>query len=132
MRGVSATGKKPGFEKAFDDIRLGIGNFPALLQDHAAMQKQHYVLSTCTIKCPLHDLKGHLGNIIDEALLVASGNVLQELKQIKTAVLTKEAILCSDLRKAVILMLKELQPDNMLTHLFHAAVDITTLCYAHA
>jgi len=26
--------------------------------------------------------------------------------------------------------LKELQLDNMLTHLFHTAVEIATLCYA--
>lgn len=136
MRGLSATGKKPALEKAFDDIRQGISNFPALLQDQPeatlhSLNLQHYKVSPTE---PLHDLKGHLGNIIDEALLVASGNALQELKRIKAAVLTKEAIRCSDLRKAVILMylkLKELEPNSMLTDLFRTSVEIAKLCYAH-
>ena len=136
MRGMSTTGKKPALEKSFDDIRLGISNFPAPLQDQPeatllSLNLHHYEVSPTE---PLHDLKGHLGNIIDEALLIASANVLEELKRIKAAVLTKEAIRCSDLRKAVILMylkLQELQPDSMLTHLFRTAVEITKLCYAH-
>lgn len=133
MRGLSAKGKKPALEKMFDDIRLGINNFPALLQNQpettlSSLNLQHYEVSPTE---PLHDLKGHLGNIIDEALLVASGTVLQELKRIKTALLKKETIRCSDLRKAVILMylkLQELQPDDML---FHTAVEISKLLYAY-
>jgi hypothetical protein len=53
---------------------------------------------------------------------------------LKKAVLTKEAVRCSDLRKAVILIylkLKDIQPDGMLMALFHSAVEITNLCYAH-
>ena len=136
MRGLSAKGKKPALEQSFDDIRQGISNFPALLQDRpeatlSSLNLQHYEVSPTE---PLHDLKGHLGNIIEEALLVTSGSVLQELKRIKAAVLAKETIRCSDLRKALILMylkLKELQPDDMLTDLFHTAVEISNLCYAH-
>ena len=132
MRGLPTKGKKPALEQSFDDIRLGISNFPALLQDQpeatlSSLNLQHYEVSPTE---PLHDLR----NIIDEALLVTSGSVLQELKRIKAAVLAKETIRCSDLRKAVILMylkFKELQPDDMLTDLFRTAMEISKLCYAH-
>ena len=63
---------------------------------------------------PLHDLKGHLGNIIEEALCIATGDVIEELKKVKKAVLTKETVRCSDLRKAVILMYLKLK-DSILT-----------------
>lgn len=82
MRGVSAIGKKLALEKAFDDIRLGISNFPALLQDYPETTLQSLNLHQYEVSPmePLHDLKGHLGNIIDEILLIASGNVLQQLR----------------------------------------------------
>lgn len=138
MRGLSVSNskKKAALEKDFEDIRLGITNFPALLKECpettlGSLNLQYYEVSPTE---PLHDLKGHLGNIIDETLLITTGDVFKSIKQIKTAVLTKEAIRCSDLRKAVILVylkLIELQPDDMLTDLYRTAVEITDLCYAH-
>ena len=137
MRGISVEGKKkPALAKEFDDIKLGANNFPALLQNNpkvtlSSLNLQQYEVSPTE---PLHDLKGHLGNIIDETLVITTGDALQEIKKIKAVVLTKEAIRCSDLRKAVILIylkLKTLQPNSMLTSLYCSAVEITNLCYAH-
>lgn len=137
IRGLSTEGKKkPVLEKEFEDIRLGITNFPALLQNSPeaslhSLNLPHYEVSPTE---PLHDLKGHFSNIIEESLLIASGKVLDEIKKIKKVVLTKEVIRCSDLRKAVILIylkLKDVKPEYMLTDLFRTAVDIANLCYAH-
>ena len=83
---------------------------------------------------PLHDLKGHLGNLIDETLAIATGEIKQKLKEVKAAVLNKETVRCSDLRKAIILIylkLKELNPNDKLTELYGTAVEIANLCYAH-
>lgn len=52
----------------------------------------------------MNDLKGHLGNIIEEALVVATGDVMEELKKVKRSVMSKKTVHCSDLRKAVTLM----------------------------
>ena len=137
MRGLSTAGKKkPALEKEFDDIRAGITNFPALLQNspEASLHSLNLLQYEVAPTEPLHDLKGHFNNIIEESLLVATGVVLDEIKKIKKAVLTKETIRCSDLRKAVILIylkLKDLKPDDVLTDLFRTAVDIANLCYAH-
>ena len=137
MRGVPVKGKKkPILEQDFDDLKLGISNFPALLLDSPettlqSLNLQQYEISPTE---PLHDLKGHLSNIIDEALHISTGDCLEAIKSVKKAVLTREAVRCSDLRKAVILIylkLKDIQPDGMLTALFHTAVEITNLCYAH-
>lgn len=105
MRGVPIAGKKSTLEKDFEEIRIGISNFPALLQDQPeatleSLNLQHYEVSPTE---PLHDLKGHLSNIIDETLQTATGQVLLEVKRIKAAVLTKEAVAKSgnsDLLKA--------------------------------
>ena len=136
LRGASITGKKkPALEKDFDELRAGITNFPALLQQNPNVTLQslnldHYEISPSE---PLHDLKGHLGNI-KEALVVATGDVVEELKKVKMSVLSKETIRASDIRKAVILIylkLKELQSDSMLTDLFCTAVEISSICYGH-
>ena len=49
----------------FDDIRLGVNNFPALLQGNPevslqSLNLQYYEVSPTE---PLHDLKGHLSNM---------------------------------------------------------------------
>ena len=77
---------------------------------------------------PLHDLKGHLGNIIEETLAIATGEIERKVKEVKAAVLSKEAVRGSDLRKAIILIylkLKEINPNEKLTELYCTAVEIT-------
>ena len=68
MRGMPIKGrKKPILEQDFDDLRLGISNFPALLQEspEATLQSLNLQCYEVSPTEPLHDLKGH---IIDEAL----------------------------------------------------------------
>ena len=65
---------KPILEKEFEELRLGINNFPAILQDNpqaslSSINLQQYEISPSE---PLHDLKGHLSNVIDESPTIAS------------------------------------------------------------
>lgn len=137
LRGVPIAGeKKPALEKEFEEIRSGINNFPELLNDQPELTLESLHLKNYEISPtePLHDLKGHLGSIIDETLQIATGQVLIEIKKIKAAILNKESIRCSDIHKAIILMflkLRESQPETMLTDVYCTAVEITNLCYTH-
>ena len=100
MRGLSIEGKKKACsEKEFEDIRVGINIFPALLQNspEASLNSLNLPQYQVSPTEPLHDIKGHFSNLIEESLLIASGKVLDDIKKIKNAVLTKEVIRCSDL-----------------------------------
>ena len=67
-RGLSTSRKrKPELEKDFDELRRGIVNVPALLQGVpetplADLSLDKYEVSPVE---PLHDVKGHLSNLID-------------------------------------------------------------------
>ena len=82
LRGLATTGKKkPALEKQFKELRGGINSFPALLQDHpesslSSINLERYEVSPTE---PLHDLKGHLSNVIDETFAITSGTVRKEL-----------------------------------------------------
>ena len=82
---------------------------------------------------PLHDIKGHLSNIIEEATAIAKGEMLAKLQNIKKAVLSKDTLRCSDYRKAVIIMymsLDKVDPASPLTELFRTAVEINEILYS--
>ena len=137
LRGMITAGqKKPSLEKAFEEIRLGINNFPALCQNNPeatleSLNLQNYEVFPTE---PLHDLKGHLGNIIEETLAITTGETQQKVKEVKAAVLSKDTVRCSDLHKAVILIylkLKELNCDVQLTELYRTAVEMSSFCYMH-
>lgn len=90
--------KKPVLEKDFEDMKYGITNFPALLQSKpksslSSLNLDKYEVSPTE---PLHDLKGHLANIITETLHITSGNIHSEVSKIKKSVL-KDTVRCSDL-----------------------------------
>lgn len=83
---------------------------------------------------PLHDLKGHFTNIIEETFAVTTGEIYKSLAEVKSSLLSKETVRCSDVRKAIIviyLKLEEWNPDDILTNLYRTAVDISNLCYTH-
>ena len=69
LRGMAtANKKKPQLEKQFDELRRGILNVPALIQDIpetplCEIRLEYYEVSPVE---PLHDIKGHLSNLIDE------------------------------------------------------------------
>ena len=137
LRGIAMKGKKKAIlEQAFDDIRMGITNFPALLQSspEASLQSLNLQQYEVAPTEPLHDLKGHFANIIEETFAVTTGDTHKILADVKASLLSKETVRCSDLRKAIILIylkLEQLKPDDILTNLYRTAVDISNLCYAH-
>ena len=73
-RGVETAGKKkPQLQEDLDNIQRGISNFPALIQHtpQASLDTLGLQLYEVFPSEPLHDLKGHFSNIIDEALNLA-------------------------------------------------------------
>lgn len=133
MRGVPTQGKKK--EKNLDDLRRGITNVPALLQGVPAKPLhefglEHYEISPVE---PLHDIKGHLSNIIEKLRVSLSGEVKQKVEEICSAVLAKDTLRGSDYRKGAILMLhclEKLQPSSSLTALLQTAVELTEILYS--
>ena len=125
LRNRSTKGKKkPALEKEFEELRMGISNFPALLQDspRATLASLHLDTYEISPTEPLHDLKGHLHNIIEESLIISTDNTREAISAVKRTVLCKDTIRCSDLRKATILIyvkLNTISPDAPITQLVY-------------
>ena len=134
-RSLSTAGKKkPQLEKEFDELRRGITNVPALLQGVPEMTLMELCLDSYEVSPvePLHDLKGHLSNIIEELRVTLTGEVKEKVDIIVGSVLGKETLRGSDYRKGSILILKTLQevtPNSPLTTLLSTAVEMTELLY---
>ena len=83
---------------------------------------------------PLHDIKGHFSNLIEESIHIATGSAQVEIKKIRSTILNKDTLRGSDYRKAVILIyikLREINADQMLTDVYRTAVEIGHMLYAH-
>ena len=138
LRGVTTEGKKkPELEKDFEDLRRGITNVPALLQGVPHMALEDFGLSLYEVAPiePLHDIKGHLCNLLEEIRIHASlsDEAKQRIDDICSTALVKETLRGSDYRKGAILILLtllELQPDSTLTTLLQTAVEITEMLYS--
>ena len=134
-RGLSTAKKrKPQLEKEFDELRRGITNVPALLQGAPEMPLTQLGLENYEISPvePLHDIKGHLSNIIEEIRITLTGKVREEVDMIFSSALGKETLRGSDYRKGAILTLNALHnymSDYPLTTLLSTAVEIAELLY---
>lgn len=85
MRGMETKGKrKQELEADFDEFRRGITNVPALLQGAADKSLAEFNLNKYEISLiePLHDIKGHLSNIIDEIKVLVTGPVKMKVDSI--------------------------------------------------
>ena len=108
---------------------------PALLQGVPDKPLQdfgleHYEISPVE---PLHDVKGHISNLLDEIRVSLSDEARQKVDSICAAVLNKETLRGSDYRKGAILILsalQRLQPTSALTALLQTAVEITEILYS--
>ena len=83
---------------------------------------------------PLHDVKGHLSNLIDEIRAIITDEAKERVDTIAKSVLGKETLRGSDFRKGAILMLTALQetiPNSPVTTMLSTAVEITELLYSH-
>ena len=137
MRGmVPGNKRKHQLEKEFDELRRGIVNVPALLQGMpekplSELNLQQYEISPIE---PLHDLKGHLSNLIDEVEVAVTGLAKQKIQHICSSVLAKETLRGSDYRKGAVLILlalEETQPTSELTAVIRTAVEICEILYTN-
>ena len=74
--------KKHQLEREFEELRRGSSNVPVLLQGVADTPLQD----------PLHDIKGHLSNLIEELRATLTGDVKQSVELIVGSVLGKETL----------------------------------------
>ena len=130
-RVATANMKKPELEKEFNVLRGGIVNVPALLQGIPEIPLcktglEHYEISPVE---RLHDIQGHLCNIIDEVRVSLEGEVREKVEAICSTVLGKET-LSSDYRKGSILILKTLQELQPISPLIETAVEISEILYS--
>ena len=114
---------------------MGIVSIPALLQTNPteSLESLNLVQYEVSPLEPLHDIKGHFSNVIEESICIAPEGVKTELHKIQAAVLSKDTLRGCDYRKAMILMYlktKEIQPDSMLCKVFQTAVQISKILYA--
>ena len=135
-RGLSTARKrKPELERDFDELCRGIVNVPALLQGSPETPLTNLHLDKYEISPvePLHDVKGHLSNLIDEIRAILTGEAKERVVAIANSVLGKETLRGSDFRKGAILMLKALQdilPNSFVTTTLSTAVEIAELLYS--
>ena len=136
VRGIAVDGKKnKQLQEELDNLQNGISNVPALLQNTpqaslASLNIQSYEVLPSE---PLHDLKGHFHNIIEECLAAAPSTVKRIVTEVKKGMLNKSTLRGSDYRRAIILIYKHLQTTDMEDYieLFSTAVNIASLLYSN-
>lgn len=135
-QGCSVNGKrKPELQEMLNDIQKGIANIPAIIQGSPQATLQSIGLGNYEVfpREPLHDLKGHFENVIDECMKNAPANVKEVVKHIHASVLKKSTPRGCDYRKAIVLIYNELQahPVSDYTELFRTAVEISEILYSN-
>ena len=131
-RGVNITGKKkPQLETDLEELRRGVTNVPALLQNTPETPLDSLYLHNYEISStePLHDIKSHLSNVA-ELLAQTTDNIKKKLSSVYESVLGKEILRCCDYRKAAILILLELNADKKFIDLMRTLVEITEILYS--
>jgi len=136
-RGIQTTGKKKNqLQEDLDNLQRGISTFPALIQNTPQTSLDTLGLQLYEVfpTEPLHDLKGHFSNIIDEALHVAPTETKAIIQHIKQTTLNKSTLRGSDYRKAVILIYNNLlRGDNShpsYKELFQTATEVSEILYS--
>ena len=128
--------EKPQLQEDLDNLQRGISNFPALIQHtpQASLDTLGLQLYEVFPSEPLHDLKGHFSNIIDEALNLAPTDTKAVIHHIKQTALNKSTLRASDYPKAVILIYNNLlRCDNShpsYKDLFQTATEISEILYS--
>ena len=136
-RGIPTHGKnRPELDKELTELQKGISNFPALLQPtpEATLESAHLSYYEVFGTEPLHDLKGHLAQIITEAASMATQETHDIIREVQQTVLNKNTLRCSDYRKATAVIYGKLQKCTsshpIITELFRTATEISQLMYA--
>lgn len=129
---VGLKSKKQELSEQFDNLRQGLNDVPALLQPtpNAKLEDMNLEKYEISPSEPLHDIKGHLSNVVEEAISIEA---LAKLKNVKKAILSKDTLRCSDYRKAIIvtyMVLDKINSTSPLTELLRTAVEINEILYA--
>ena len=84
LRGMATANKKPQLEKQFDELRRGIVNVPAFIQDIPETPLCEIGLEYCEVSPvePLYDIKGHRSNLTDELRIYLNGEVKLKVEAI--------------------------------------------------
>ena len=127
--------KKPELEGIFFELRAGICNVPALLQHNmtASLSSLHLDSYEICPTEPLHDIKGHLANVISEIQHLLTGNSRVEYEKAIAALLSKETLRASDYRKATIVLYSIMFKHSCnadLINVLRTATEITEILYA--
>lgn len=95
---------KPELDQTLSNILKGCSNVPALLQTNPSKSLESLRLEAYEVfpTEPLHDFKGHFGNLVEESLKITSGRMRAEVN------LNKKTLRCSDYRKAAVVLFKKL------------------------
>ena len=127
---------KPELQQQLDDILKGVQRVPALLllnpcQSLASINLQHYEVVACE---PLHDLKGHLSNLLHEVPHILPDPIATKLKPLLKACLPVQTkITAADLRTTTIktyLMLSEEKAPADTVYLLKSIVKISDILYS--
>ena len=115
-------------------LRQGINDVPALLQPtpQALLKDLHLEKYEISPVEPLHNIKGHIANLIEEAITIGkcSEEALQKLIRIRDAVLSKSTVRCSDVVIMIYVALEEIDPHSPLTDVFQTAAEINEIVYS--
>lgn len=134
--GKDATGLKKDLEKQFCELRGGIKNVPALLQMNPQASLSSLNISNYEVAPgeSLHDIKGHLGHVIEELAETAPTADREVITSVKKTVLSKKTLRGSDYRKACLVILHNLRKlenvNTKIMKLFETLVEIQEICYA--
>ena len=129
--------KRAELDKTFQELRMGINNFPALLYccPNASLESLHIDKYEISPLEPLHDLKGHISHLLEAAMPLLEAEIQIKVHTIIDSVLGKETKRCSDYRKALVLiditMQKQKQGINDdVLKLFSTCVEIQHILYS--
>lgn len=136
-RGINTDGMlKPQLASHLTEILQGAQRVPTLLTLHpaqslASLNLDKYEILDCE---PLHDIKGHLNNLLPELPYILQPDLRSECQQVLDTTLPKEKVSGAFLRIAATKLLIKLQQhtvDPLLVTLLDTIVRISDLLYSH-
>ena len=128
---------KPQLQEELTEILSGAQRVPTLLilnptQPLSSLNLPRYEVLDCE---PLHDLKGHLSNLLPEIPHLLPPGLKEQCQQLLNSTIQKQKLSGATLRTAAIkLFLKLLQHEAanpLVVHLVHTAVKISEIFYSN-
>ena len=133
----TADRRRQALHSEFEEIKSGIATFPTLLLPEPQKALTELNLDRYEIAAiePLHDIKGHMANLLDELLCLLNKDTdsYKQVGLVKTTVLNKDTLRCADYRKAAILIsqsLKNTSCNKAIQVLMDTAAEIFKIFYS--